>query len=210
VPAFATSRRAPLAAPPTAPGGTASATAPALSAAPVPAAAPSVGADPSALARESLLLGAAMRKLRQERDPRGALALLDQHAAQFGATGALLPEANVTRIEAWLQQGDERRALALLETPAPTSSGRGRELLILRGELRARAGRCIDALVDFGALLDGGGSAADSLAERALYGRASCRARQGDGAGARDDLESYLARFPNGRFAGAARATLQR
>ena len=44
-----------------------------------------------------------------------------------------------------------------------------------------------------------------SFAERALYGRAACRARLGDEAGAKSDLAEYLRRFPAGRFASEAR-----
>jgi TolA-binding protein len=48
----------------------------------------------------------------------------------------------------------------------------------------------------------------DLVTERVLYGRATCRAQQGDWAGARSDLEHYLARFPKGRFADQARAAI--
>jgi TolA-binding protein len=48
----------------------------------------------------------------------------------------------------------------------------------------------------------------DLVTQRALYGRATCRAQQGDWAGARTDLEHYLARFPSGRFAAQAHAAV--
>lgn len=54
------------------------------------------------------------------------------------------------------------------------------------------------------------GSAPAALSERALYGRATCRLRSGDDAGGQVDLEAYLTRFPNGRFAGQVRQRLAR
>jgi hypothetical protein len=44
------------------------------------------------------------------------------------------------------------------------------------------------------------------LEERALFGRAASRLKVGDEAGGRADLASYLAKYPNGRFAAQARA----
>jgi hypothetical protein len=180
--------------------------APPSAALPPPAAEP---APPSALAAESQLLELALRKLRSEHDPQGALALLDQHRARFAATGALGPEARLARIEALVQMRRHREALALLEPLALAPSGGERELLATRAELRSAAGRCADAIADFDTLLAGGG-AADPISERALFGRAACRALRADDAGARADLESYLARFPEGRFAAPARAALRR
>ena len=89
----------------------------------------------------------------------------------------------------------------------PTGSSRG--LLAARAELRAEQGRCAAAVLDFDRLLANAGEH-DAIVERALRGRASCRAQTGDAAGARSDLETYLARFPDGRFAAEARAALRR
>jgi hypothetical protein len=163
----------------------------------------------SPIAEEAVLVGTALRKLRQDNDPGAALVLLDKHDARFAA-GALGAEAKQTRIEALLRLGQQGSALSLLDTLAPAASGYGRELLATRGELRSRAGRCVEALADFETLMASGGtSSADAIAERALYGRAGCRVRRGDSRGARADLESYLARFPSGRFAADARAALR-
>ena len=164
----------------------------------------------SPIAEEAVLLGTALRKLRQDNDPGAALALLDKHAARFAAAGALGAEAKQTRIEALLRLGQHGPALTLLDTLTPAASGPGRELLATRGELRSRAGRCAEALADFETLLaaSAGTSSGDAIAERALYGRAGCRARRGDSRGARADLDSYLQRFPSGRFAADARAAL--
>jgi len=164
-------------------------------------------ANPSALAQESRLLAGAIHKLRQERNPGQALAMLDQHRARFGAKGALEPEAEVTRIEALLRLGRHDQALGLLDAQVLTAAGVGREMLVARAELRAEKGRCGAALNDFNLLL-AAETPPDLVTERALYGRATCRAQQGDWAGARSDLEHYLARFPKGRFADQARTAI--
>jgi TolA-binding protein len=133
--------------------------------------------------------------------------MLDQHRARFGAKGALEPEARVTRIEALLRLGRHDQALALLDAQALTPTGVGREMLVARAELRAEKGRCGAALNDFNLLL-ATEAPPDLVTERALYGRATCRAQQSDWAGARSDLEHYLARFPKGRFADQARTAI--
>jgi len=171
--------------------------------------APAPLANPSALARESRLLAGAIHKLRQERNPGQALAMLDQHRSRFGAKGALEPEAKVTRIEALLRLGRHDQALGLLDAQVLTAAGVGREMLVARAELRAEKGRCGAALNDFNLLLATEASP-DLVTERALYGRATCRAQQSDWVGARSDLEHYLARFPSGRFADQARTAVGR
>jgi hypothetical protein len=179
---------------------------PAVEPEPSPAERPAPIASP--LAEESALLTTALRKLRQEHDPRGALALLDQHNVRF-AGGPLRTEAELVRVEALLQDGRRGDALRLLDPLKAPWSGRRRDLLVSRGELRAQAGRCAEAMVDFGVVLSGE-TRDDAIAERALHGRASCRSRRGDATGARADLEQYLARFPEGRFAADARRSLLR
>jgi TolA-binding protein len=174
---------------------------------PVQPAAPPAEAPASAstLAEESQLLESALRKLRQQHDGAGALATLDEYRARF-PRGELGREAERTRVEALLATGRTRPALEALDAMALGSSARDVELLVARGELRAHAARCADAEADFGVAL--ARAPAGALAERALYGRASCRSRRGDRAGARADLGDYLARFPNGRFASDAKRGL--
>lgn len=192
-----------------APRSVAVAEAPAPELAPPPAAA--APPRPSVIAEESALLGAAMRRLREQDDAVGALALLDEHDARFGRAGALGGESNTTRVEALLRLGRLDRALELLDALAPRPRGRDRDLLATRGELRADAGRCPEALTDFEAVLESGDdSARDLAAERALYGRAGCKARLGERDAARADLEAYLSRFPQGQYAARARAALDR
>jgi hypothetical protein len=178
---------------------------PAVATAPPPEA-----AVPSALHEEAAILSAALRRLREANDAPGALTLLDEHDRRFGDAAALAEESRHTRIEAWLQRGDRAQALAALDALTLRPWGRGRALRAARADLRAEAGRCQDALVDFEALLAGDAAANDAVAERALFGRASCRARRGDVAASRADLQRYLERFPNGTYAARARAALAR
>jgi tetratricopeptide (TPR) repeat protein len=174
-----------------------------------PTLAPPPVSGPSALAQESRLLARAIAELRQEDDAEEALAILDQHRAEFGASGVLTPEANATRIEALLQLGRHVQALALLDAQTLNATGVGREMLVARAELRADKNRRASALHDFDLLLRAD-APTDAVTERALYGRAVCRARMGDWEGARKDFERYLAIFPNGRFADKARAAMNR
>jgi len=67
---------------------------------------------------------------------------------------------------------------------------------VARAELRAEKGRRAAALNDFNSLLSAD-APPDAVSERALYGRATCRAQMGDGAGARADLENYLSAIPD-------------
>ncbi len=166
-------------------------------------------AAPSQLAEESRLLVLALRQLRRQQDPTAALQTLDEHAARFGQTGTLTAEAATARVEALLRLGRHAEALIRLDSLALEPVGPSRALLAARGELRAENGRCADASADFDRLL-GRRSERDAVVERALHGRASCRARAGDVAGARTDLATYLAQFPDGRFATEARAVLDR
>jgi hypothetical protein len=149
------------------------------------------------LGAESRLLAAALHQLRTQRDPKAALVALDRYDAEF-PHGALQREARRARIEALLASDHKREALAVLDTAAI-----GTDLTVLRGELRLEVGRVDDAAHDFEAALLG---KTDAIEERALYGRAACRVRLGDRAGARSDLDDYLRRFPHGRRAAAARA----
>jgi tetratricopeptide (TPR) repeat protein len=112
-------------------------------------------------------------------------------------------------VEALVKLGRTEPALGRLDAVAPAALARSPALRVLRGELRARAGRLAAAVEDFDLAL-GRGAGSGDLFERALYGRGSCRARQGDAAGAREDLERYLRLHPQGRFAAEARQVLGR
>jgi tetratricopeptide (TPR) repeat protein len=149
-------------------------------------------------------VGEAMRRLYRDRDAAGALEVLEAHARR--GRGALGPEAWATKVDALVALGRKGEALALLDRAPLAALPRPRERRALRGELRAGAGRCADALADFEVVA--GAGPADAALERALFGRAACRGQAGDRAGARADLERLLALFPAGRFAGAAARAL--
>jgi hypothetical protein len=157
---------------------------------------------------ESRLLADALSQLRQRREPARALRTLDDYERRF-PKGTLMPEASAARIDALLALGRRGEALERLDALAKIDSlPRAAELRVLRGELRAGRGALPGAVSDFGAVL-GMAGAPDAVLERALYGRGSSRARLGDAAGARADLQDYLRRFPQGRFAGPAGRALR-
>jgi hypothetical protein len=159
---------------------------------------------PSPMALESELLQRALLKLRRDHDARAAIALLDEYRERF-PRGVLSVEASVARIDALLLLGRREDALALLARLPIDRVGRSVELQLLRAELYAERD-CGQALPDFDAVVLASG--ATGLAERALYGRAGCRLRLGDAAGGRGDLQTYLRRYPAGRFADQVRARL--
>jgi hypothetical protein len=174
-----------------------------------PPAAPRVAVaaqPPSPIALEQGLLANALRSLRKQHDARGALDLLDQHARGFPGT-ALGPEATMLRAEALLGLGRNAEALTELDRLSLGSTPKPGDRLVLRGELRAAAGRWREALNDFDTqLVD---ATSPDLTERALWGRAATRSHLGDEAGARADLARYLRTYPSGRFAARAAALLQ-
>jgi hypothetical protein len=154
---------------------------------------------------EARLLARALTHLRAAHDARAALDDLAERDRLF-PNGLLIPEALRLRTEALLDLGREHDALAALGgaerselTPA---------LALIRGELRAREGRCPDALEDL-APLAADESTPRALAERALYARAACHAQLRDVAAARAELERYQARFPSGAFHDEAAAYLR-
>jgi tetratricopeptide (TPR) repeat protein len=158
-------------------------------------------------ASESQAVGAALRKLRQNHDARGALATLEQYRAAF-PNGRLEVEAGLIRVEALLALGDRAAALRLLDDDASLGRGpRARELLVLRGELRASASRCAEAVGDLGRSLSA--TPHDAVDERALFARASCLSRLHQFDAARSDLEQYRAQFPTGANAAVAASLLQ-
>jgi hypothetical protein len=165
---------------------------------PVPALAPPLITQTNAPDAEIALIANAVRRLRTEGDPGGALAALDQYRSRFPA-GTLAREATLARVETLLALDRRDEALRVLDTAAIGNLPRARAVRATRGELRAEMGRCTDAVKDFELLLTA--SQRDEYAERALYGRAACRARAADTIRARADLTLYQALFPEGRFA---------
>lgn len=164
----------------------------------------SAGTQPApAIAREARLLGRALQSLHRDHDPRAALAILDDHAARFPSS-VLGPEADITRVDALLALDRRQSALAVLDRLELPATTRGRELAVVRAELRVGAKRYAEAIADFTRTLAGG----DALSERALHGRIACYLATGDEALARADLRDYLTRFPAGRFAAGVRRSL--
>jgi hypothetical protein len=168
-----------------------------------PVAVPSAPPAPG-LADETRLVRRALEELRHDGDPRAALVALDEHRSRF-PHGLLRADADLVRVQALLALDRVGEALALLEPLDLSSSPRGDELQVTRGELRA-ARQCRRAIADFDGVLSR--QAPAPVAERALWGRAVCHLRLDDRAAADDDLRAYLQRFPTGRFAGEARARL--
>ena len=157
------------------------------------------------IAQEARLLGRALQSLRRDHDPRAALTNLDDYAARFPIS-VLGPEADITRVEALLALDRRQSALAVLDRLEIPSTTRGRELVVVRGELRVGDKRYAEAISDFTrTLADAGG---DALSERALHGRIACYLAMGNWALARADLQDYLIRFRDGRFAPDVRRRL--
>ena len=175
-----------------------------VSPSPFPVQSPPPNADG---ASESQAVGVALRKLRQNHDARGALDALEQYRASF-PDGRLRAEAGLIRVEALLAFDDRAAALRLLDDDASLGHGpRARELLVLRGELRASANRCAEAVGDLGRSLSA--TPHDAVDERALFARASCLSRLHQFDAARSDLEQYQAQFPTGANAAVAASLLQ-
>lgn len=155
---------------------------------------------------ESEVLGAAFRALRTNGDPAAALRALDEYDRRFGA-GTMRGEARIARAEALIAQNRRAVALPILAALGDDEAALTRGVRATRGELYAEADRCHEAVRDFEHVLTG--AADDAIGGRALYGRAACRLRAGEVAGARIDLESYLSLHAEGAFAAAARRALE-
>jgi hypothetical protein len=176
-------------------------------AAPVEAAPPSSSPSASTLAEEAALLSRGLRQLEVQHDAAAAARTLGDYAQRF-PHGTLAGEARTARVDALVRSGQRALALAELDQEAPrglSALPQGQELGVLRAELLAESGDCAAALTAFEHVPADGPRA---LRERALWGRAACRATLGDASGSRQDLQQYLVSFPNGRFAAAARAAL--
>jgi len=160
----------------------------------------------SGLLAESRLLGQALHQLHQEHAAQAALDSLSTYETRF-PHGLLGEEAQAARVDALMALERRDEALALLDRATFARLARGGELRAVRGELRVASRRCREAIDDFTwALLH---QPTTGTTERALYGRAACRAALHESDGARADYTDYLQRFPAGRFAGAARSALR-
>jgi hypothetical protein len=138
-------------------------------------------------------LAEAIHSLRQDHAPELALGILDKHAQEL-SRGGMSHETTLVRVEALLKLHRTAEVLRLLDAAPLADAKAARSLLLTRAELRATAGRCADGLGDFDLVL----TRARQPDERALYGRAVCRQRTGNVAGARRDFEQYQQKFPQG------------
>ena len=132
-----------------------------------------------------------VRALRIDHSPTQALALLDRHASEL-AGNAFAEESLLLRVEAMLALGQRTSVLRLLDRTSLTEVAASRGLLITRGELRAAANRCAEGIGDFDIVL----TDAPRPPKRALLGRAQCKQKLGDTAGATADLDRFRREFP--------------
>ena len=172
---------------------------------------PSAGQSANAADRdgdEAALVASMFRALHTERDPARALALAERHARAFPG-GELSVEATAARVEALLALGRRPQALEILDGVSDEVDAMSPARTLLRGELRLAAGRCAEALHDFGAVESATAvSGTNDLGSRALVGHATCSARLGDLVGAGASFARYLQIFPRGSAAGEARRFL--
>jgi hypothetical protein len=161
---------------------------------------------PAGDGEEVRMFSEAMRSWRTG-DARAALALVEEYQDLFPG-GHFSHEAIVVKVDALQALGRSPEALGFLRYLRLDRLPRSAELHVIRGELAAKAGYCEEAVVDFGQVVkrDPGGA----LGARALYGRASCRARLGLDAEAEADLRNYLLRYPAGAHVSEARRALAR
>ena len=148
--------------------------------------------DSSSVQEAARFLTETVRALRIERRPGTALSLLDRHGDLL-AKSPFVHEALLLRVEAMLALGRKGEVLRLLDGAVLTDVAASRSLLITRGELRATANRCAESIGDFDEVL----AAAKQADRQALFGRAMCRKKVGDSAGARADVERYRREFPS-------------
>jgi len=130
---------------------------------PVPT--PTLGKEANPIVAESHSFASVIEPWHRTHNASAALALLDAHEQRY-PNGHMRLETRVLRAEIYLAQGHESEALAVLDSVALAGLPRGRELQVVRGELRIKAGRCPDGKRDLGDVLEKG--VADPLAKRAV------------------------------------------
>jgi hypothetical protein len=101
-------------------------------------------------------------------------------------------ESLLLRVEAMLELGQRAAVLRLLDGTPLTERTASHALLLLRGELRAQADRCAEGVGDFDLVL----AQSRRPPKPALLGRARCKQKLGDTAGARADFDRYRREFP--------------
>jgi hypothetical protein len=154
------------------------------------------------LLTDQALFGQAMRKLRKDNDPAGALSTLQEHARVYPRS-SFGSERSALEVEALLTLHRDREALGHLDALVLDALPRSGERFVVRGELRAAVRRWQEAAEDFDRALSRV-SGSPSWHERALWGRGVARLRLGERESGLADLERYLDQYPEGRFAGEA------
>lgn len=129
--------------------------------------------------------------LRVQHAPRTALDLLDRHAGELKGN-AFAEEALLLRVEALLALRQQPEALRLLDGLSLANAASSSVLLLTRGQLRASANRCAEAVTDFDLAL------ARTLrpSKQALLGRSQCKQKLGDAKAAQADLDRLRREFP--------------
>jgi hypothetical protein len=115
-------------------------------------------------------LSAAVKALRVEHSPAAALALLDRYGSELDKS-SVSHEALLLRVEAMLKLDRRTEVLNLLDDAPLAGVAASRTLLLTRGELRAAANRCPEAVTDFDLVL----VQTQGHNKRALAGLARCR-----------------------------------
>ena len=139
---------------------------------PGPGVAPPIDeATKNPLVEERQSFAAVLGAWHRTRAARPTLTLLDTHEQHY-PNGDMRIEARVLRSVIYLAEGRDRDALSVLDSLSLAGIPRGRELQVVRGELRIKFGRCSEGKRDFDDVLAKG--VADPLAQRAAQAIARC------------------------------------
>jgi hypothetical protein len=134
--------------------------------------APVAAAVDSPLSAEARSLSQALATWRRHGQAEAALERLAAHERRF-ANGVLSVEAKVARAEILLALARREQALDVLDGLPVSELPRARELETIRGELRARVGRCREARHDLSRVVQA--TPVDDLAKRAAAALAACQ-----------------------------------
>lgn len=138
-----------------------------------------------------------LRSLRRQRNVPQALMQIKNHEGRWPG-GRFAQEVDAAHLEALLNSSKEQEALSVLDKAQVPRGPRGTELRVLRGELRAKHHRCVDAANDFEHVLADSRDVIASLRARALFGLGVCQQHLGKPEAARHSFESYVRLYPNG------------
>ena len=166
-----------------------------------------VADDAEVAAEVKAMLQRAMTALHGDRDADRALEIIDELTEQWPERATALPVVAI-QVEAFLAAKREWAALDALEATTLDASMLGDRMLVRRAELRARAGRCHDALADTETALAHVGDRIGPIHGRALYWRGACRKHLGDKTAGTKDIQRYLELYPDGDLVDRAKREL--